>query len=84
MSDHCEHCLLGLNFGPRRHRILLLLSRHPELDDPAFRGTLDVQTDRNGQVRGAVRDTQPLPLIELEWRATLARSETAVRPAPPR
>lgn len=60
----CDHCILRLGFGQRRRRVLFLLVKHSELDNPAFRGILVAETDRNGQVRGEVREKAPLPLVE--------------------
>jgi hypothetical protein len=38
--------------------------KHPEFDQAEWRGYLLAETDRNGQVRGEVREKAPLPLVE--------------------
>ena len=84
MVEHCDCCLRHQRFGSRRLRILALLIQHPELDLEYFHGFLHAESERNGMVRGEVRELDYLPLIDPAlWRVTLAASETAARPAPP-
>jgi hypothetical protein len=62
----CEHCITRLGFGPRRKRILLLLTHHPELDQEEFVGQLVADTDRGGRVRGSVHEKVLLPPVEVQ------------------
>jgi hypothetical protein len=47
---------IGRTFGARRLKALLLLSQHPELDDPAWQGSVQLHFAERF-VKGAVHPT---------------------------
>lgn len=57
---HCEHCILRLGFGPRRKRVVLLLTAHAELDIEEFHGVLIVETEGGMRARGHVLEQGPM------------------------